>query len=77
MRNGHVHFATSDEPRGLSPTGRGDRMAAAARNPHAIMFTWQQRAAYKQLRDLIGPGPYGKSGEPGIQDGRHVIKPHG
>jgi hypothetical protein len=53
FRNGHVHFATAADPRGLTATGRGNRMAAAARNPHAIMFTWQQRRAYKRLRDLL------------------------
>lgn len=46
MINGHVHFATATDPRGLTATGDGRRMAAAARNPHAIMFTWQQRATY-------------------------------
>jgi hypothetical protein len=51
--NGHVHFATVDDPRGLTATGDGRRMAAAARNPHAIMFTWQQRATYERLRDLL------------------------
>ena len=51
--NGHVHFATSADPRGLTATGRGRRMAAAARNPHAIMFTWQQRATYEHLRGLL------------------------
>jgi hypothetical protein len=51
--NGHIHFATGGDPRGLSATGRGDRMAAAAKNPHAIMFTWQQRAAYERLRDML------------------------
>jgi len=51
--NGHVHFAPAGDPRGLTATGGGNRMAAAARNPHAIMFTWQQRAAYERLRDLL------------------------
>jgi hypothetical protein len=51
--NGHVHFAAADDPRGLTATGGGRRLAAAARNPHAIMFTWQQRAAYEQLRALL------------------------
>jgi hypothetical protein len=51
--NGHIHFATAADPRGLTATGRGNRMAAAARNPHAIMFTWRQRATYEQLRDLL------------------------
>ena len=71
--NGHVHFATVSDPRGLTATGGGRRMAAAARNPHAIMFTWQQRAAYERLRDLLTanqvpanrPGPPAEgSGEP-------------
>lgn len=53
LKNGHVHFATPADPRGLTATGGGDRMAAAARNPHAIMFTWQQRARYEELRALI------------------------
>jgi hypothetical protein len=51
--NGHVHFATASDPRGLTATGGGNRMAAAARNPHAIMFTWQQRAIYQRLRDML------------------------
>jgi Protein of unknown function (DUF4236) len=51
--NGHIHFATAADPRGLTATGRGNRMAAAARNPHAIMFTWRQRATYEQLRGLL------------------------
>jgi Protein of unknown function (DUF4236)/Short C-terminal domain len=51
--NGHIHFATAADPRGLTATGRGNRMAAAARNPHAIMFTWRQRTTYEQLRGLF------------------------
>jgi hypothetical protein len=51
--NGHVHFATAADPRDLTAAGRGRRMAAAARNPHAIMFTWQQRATYERLRSLL------------------------
>ena len=58
FRNGHVHFATFDDPRGLTSTGNGDRMAASARNPHAILFAWHQSRAYRQLRDLLtGSGP--------------------
>jgi hypothetical protein len=53
LTNGHMHFAVADDPRGLTATGRGNRLAAAARNPHAIMFTWQQRAAYEQLRAAL------------------------
>jgi hypothetical protein len=53
LRNGHVHFATAADPRGLSATGRGNRLAAAARNPHAIMFAWHQMAAYKKLRTIL------------------------
>lgn len=51
--NGHVHFATAADPRGLDATGHGDQRAAAARNPRTILFTWQQRASYGQLRDLL------------------------
>ncbi len=57
LTNGHVHFATAVDPRGLTATGGGVRMAATARNPHAIMFTWQQRAAYEQLRGLLMASP--------------------
>jgi hypothetical protein len=53
FRNGHVHFATASDPRGLTATGSGNRMAASARNPHAIMFAWHQSSAYRQLRDLL------------------------
>jgi Protein of unknown function (DUF4236)/Short C-terminal domain len=53
MANGHVHFATAGDPRGLTATGHGDRMIAAARNPHTIIFTWPQRAIYGQLRGLL------------------------
>lgn len=57
FRNGHVHFATLDDPRGLTSTGNGSRMAASARNPHAILFAWQHSRAYKQLRGfLVGDG---------------------
>ncbi len=57
FRSGHVHFATPDDPRGLTSTGNGNRMAASARNPHAILFTWQQSRAYRQLRDLLSGNP--------------------
>jgi len=53
FRNGHIHFATLDDPRGLTSTGNGNRMAASARNPHAILFAWHQSRAYRQLRDLL------------------------
>lgn len=53
FRNGHVHFATFGDPRGLTSTGNGNLMAASARNPHAILFTWRQSRAYRQLRDLL------------------------
>ena len=52
-RNGHVHFATASDPRGLTSTGRGNRMAASARNPHAIMFTFQQYRAFKRIRGIL------------------------
>lgn len=64
FRNGHVHFAAFGDPRGLTSTGNGDRMAASARNPHAVMFSWHQSRAYRRLRDLITghgavpPAPY-------------------
>jgi hypothetical protein len=58
FRNGHVHFATFDDPRGLTSTGNGNLMAASARNPHAVLFAWHQSRAYRQLRDLLtGSGP--------------------
>lgn len=53
LTNGHIHFASASDPRGLSSTGGGNRMAAAARNPRSIMFTWQQRHRYQQLRGLL------------------------
>jgi hypothetical protein len=52
FRNGHVHFATTADPRGLTSTGNGNRLAASARNPHAILFTWQQSRRYRRLLDL-------------------------
>ena len=58
IRNGYVHFATANDPRGLSATGRGNRLAAAASNPHAIMFAWHQRSTYRKLRALLSaPAP--------------------
>jgi hypothetical protein len=51
--NGHAHFAAAGDQRGLTSTGNGNRMAAAARNPHAIMFTWQQKDTYHRLRALL------------------------
>lgn len=53
FRNGHVHFATFDDPRGLTTTGNGNPMASDLRNPHAITFTWYQSRAYRQLRDFL------------------------
>jgi hypothetical protein len=53
FRNGYVHFATATDPRGLSATGRGNRMAAAARNPHAVLFAWHQKRSYERLRALL------------------------
>lgn len=51
--NGHVHFAVDSDPRGLTATGRGRWLGGAARNPHAIMFSWRQRASYERLRSLL------------------------
>lgn len=66
FRNGHVHFAAFGDPRGLTSTGNGDRMAASARNPHAIMFAWHQTRAYRQLHDLLtGPSPAPPRPHPG------------
>jgi hypothetical protein len=56
IRNGHVHFATRDDPRGLTSTGNGNRMAASARNPHAVLFARHQSRAYKQLHDVLTAG---------------------
>jgi hypothetical protein len=72
--NGHIHFATAAEPRGLTATGGGNRMAAAARNPHAIMFTWQQRATYEQLRSLLMANAVVPSTQrsPSTADGRYT-----
>ena len=53
FRNGHIHFATENDPRGLSATGRGNRLAAAAGNPHAVLFAWHQRRTYRSLRALL------------------------
>jgi hypothetical protein len=58
FRNGHIHFAAANDPRGLSATGRGNRLAAAAGNPHAVMFAWHQRHAYRKLRAVLSaPAP--------------------
>jgi hypothetical protein len=51
--DGYAHFAIESGLRGLTAASRGRRGAAMARNPHAIMFTWRQRATYERLRDLL------------------------
>jgi hypothetical protein len=53
IRNGHVHFATVGDPRGLTGTGNGNHLAAVGRNPHAIMFGIHQYGAYKRTRSLL------------------------
>jgi hypothetical protein len=64
IRNGHIHFATASDPRGLTATGNGNSMAAVARNPHAIMFTLQQYKTYKRIRDiLMGNAPWPSPGQ--------------
>jgi hypothetical protein len=68
--SGHVHFATHDDPRGLTFSGNGNPMTASARNPHAILFAWHQARAYRQLRDLLTgkspvPPPSRPSGDSG------------
>ena len=72
--NGHVHFATATNRRGLTLTGGARRIAAAARNSHAIMFTWQQRAAYEQLRDLLTANqvPADRPAQPAPGHGSHA-----
>jgi len=73
MMNGHIHFVAVGDPRGLTATGGGNRMSAAARNPRAIMFTWQQREDYGKLQELLtraassarlSPPPPGSAREP-------------
>ena len=51
--DGHVHFVTASDTRGLSTVGIGDPLAVAPRNPHAIVFRWQQRAVYRRLQELL------------------------
>ena len=51
--NGYVHFVCPGDPRGLTGLGSGNRMAATARQPHALMFAFHQRSRYRQLRDLL------------------------
>jgi Protein of unknown function (DUF4236) len=53
FRNGHVHFATFNDPRGLTFERNADPMVSSARNPHVILFDWPRSRAYKQLRDLL------------------------
>jgi hypothetical protein len=65
VRNGYVHFATPGDPQRLSAISNG--RGSATRHPHAILFRWQHRRAYRQLRDLLTGtipmppprGPYG------------------
>jgi hypothetical protein len=65
LHNGYVHFATLGDPQRLGTVSNGP--GSATRHPHAILFRWQNRHHYRQLRDvLIGAfpmppprGPYG------------------
>jgi hypothetical protein len=52
-RNAYIHFVVPGDPRGLTVTGSGNRLAAAARQPHALMFTWQQRNTYQHLKGML------------------------
>lgn len=63
FRNGHIHFATFNDPRGLTFRGNSDPMTSSFKNPHVISFDWPKSQAYKQLRDLLTgayapPPPY-------------------
>ncbi len=58
FRNGHVHFATFNDPRGLTFAGNGNPMTSSARNPHVILFDWPKSRAYNQLRDLLTGSVY-------------------
>jgi hypothetical protein len=51
LRNGYVHFATPGEPQRLGTLSNG--RGSATRHPHAILFRWPHRRAYRQLRDLL------------------------
>lgn len=53
FRNGHIHFATFRDPRGLTFAGNGDPMTSSYKNPHVILFDRARSLAYKQLRDLL------------------------
>jgi hypothetical protein len=51
LRNGYVHFATLGDPQRLGTISNG--RGSATRHPRAILFRWQHRRAYRQLRDLL------------------------
>jgi hypothetical protein len=65
LHYGYVHFATLGDPQRLSTISNGG--GSAIRHPRVILFRWQNRHSYRQLRDvLIGavplpppPGPWG------------------
>jgi hypothetical protein len=57
FRNGHIHFVTLADLRDPSATGHGKRISSP-RNPHTIMFTWQQRKAFRRLYDLLAGDPF-------------------
>jgi hypothetical protein len=63
LRNGYVHFATPGDPQRLSTISNA--LGSATCHPRVILFRWQNRGAYRQLRDLLigaiplpPPGPY-------------------
>ena len=62
--NGHVHFATAADPPGLTATGGGRRIAAAAWNPHAMAaashLRTPPRPAHGQLTHRRGQLKHGE-----------------
>jgi hypothetical protein len=56
LRCGYIHFAVLGDPQRLGTLSNGT--GSATRHPRAILFRWQNRHAYRQLRDaLIGAVP--------------------
>ncbi len=51
LHNGYVHFATPGDPQRLSTISNA--CGSATCHPHVILFRWQNRGAYRQLRDLL------------------------
>jgi hypothetical protein len=51
LHQGYVHFAAPGDPQRLGTISNG--RGSATRHPRAILFRWQHRRAYAQLRDLL------------------------